>query len=194
MVSNFAIFVFDQSFWQYYYDSRRKQYRIEYKAYSITRYGLPMDLANIDAVFRWGRNSKTYFFKGDKYWRYYGNKIDYGYPKSISVWKGLPGKIDAAMKWRNGKSYFFIGGMYYRFDDWNIQVEADYPKSIALKWMRCEKDNLEVLHTTPSAGAGHAQNATQACACEKTCSSGSAVLPSLATFLSLLLVFAKLNF
>ena len=142
----------------------------------------------MDAVFIWGRNSKTYFFKGDRYWRFYDNKIDYGYPKSISAWKGLPEKIDAAMKWRNGKSYFFAGGQYYRFDDWNIQVGADYPKSIALKWMRCEKDNLEVVKPTE---AEVAQNATQGCPC--ICSSGSAVLPSLATLLSLLFVFVKLN-
>lgn len=155
-----------------------------------------MDLVDMDAVFIWGRNGKTYFFKGDKYWRYYGGKIDYGYPKSISVWKGLPGKIDAAMKWRNGKSYFFIGGMYYRFDDWNIQVEADYPKSIALKWMRCEKDNLEVsLKTTASSnGTINAQNGTQGCPCQNICSSSSsAILPSLITLLSMLFVAVKLN-
>jgi len=153
-----------------------------------------MDLADMDAVFKWGRNGRTYFFKGNKYWRYYGGRIDYGYPKSISVWKGLPDKIDAAMKWRNGKSYFFVGGMYYRFDDWNIQVEADYPKSIALKWMRCEKDNLDVLRTTAaSEGTGNAQNATQGCQCERICSSSSAVLPSTVTLLSLLFVFARLN-
>lgn len=96
----------------------------------------------MDAVFTWKRNSKTYFFKGDQYWRFYGGRIDYGYPKSISVWKGLPSKIDAAFKWRNGRSYFFVGGKYYRFDDWNIQVEAGFPKSIAIKWMGCAKDNV----------------------------------------------------
>lgn len=186
------VFFSGSKFWQYYYYSSRQQYRIEYNGYSITKYGrksgLPAELSDMDAVFIWGRNSKTYFFKGDRYWRFYANKIDYGYPKSISAWKGLPEKIDAAMKWRNGKSYFFAGGQYYRFDDWNIQVGADYPKSIALKWMRCEKDNLEVVKPTE---AEVAQNATQGCPC--TCSSGSAVLPSLVTLLSLLFVFVKLN-
>lgn len=146
----------------------------------------------MDAVFTWKRNGRTYFFKGDKYWRYYGGRIDYGYPKSISVWQGLPEKIDAAMKWRNGKSYFFVGGMYYRFDDWNIQVEADYPKSIALKWMRCEKDNLDVK-TSASGGSGNAQNATQGCPCQNTCSSSAAVLPSLLTLWAVMFTVAKLT-
>lgn len=108
----------------------------------------------MDAAFVWGRNSRTYFFKGDKYWRYNGRKVDYGYPKSISVWKRLPANIDAAMKWRNGKTYFFTGSTYYRFDDWELQVEADYPKSIALKWMRCEKDNIGVITTTETPKCG----------------------------------------
>ena len=99
-----------------------------------------MELANMDAAFIWERNGRTYLFKGDKYWRFSGSKIDYGYPRSIRVWKGLPKRIDAAMKWKNGKSYFFAGPKYYRFDDLNVQVEAGYPHSIALKWMRCEKD------------------------------------------------------
>lgn len=96
----------------------------------------------MDAVFTWGRNGKTYFFKGNQYWRYYQGKIDYGYPKSISAWGGIPENVDAAMKWRNGRSYFFKGRQYYKFEDWKIHAEADYPKSIALKWMKCEKEDL----------------------------------------------------
>lgn len=150
----------------------------------------------MDAAFVWGRNSRTYFFKGDKYWRYSGHKVDYGYPKSISVWKGLPANIDAAMKWRNGKTYFFTGSTYYRFDDWELQVEADYPKSIALKWMRCEKDNLGAITTTETASVAQAQNTTQGYGCDHDHehSSGSAVYPSLVTLCSLLLVIFKLNF
>ena len=96
------------------------------------------------------------------------------------------------MKWRNGKSYFFAGSAYYRFDDWEIQVEADYPKSIALKWMRCEKDNLGVITTTAAT-----QNTTQeyrGCDHVHEQSSGSAVYPSLVTLFSLLLAILKLNF
>ena len=150
----------------------------------------------MDAVFVWGRNSKTYFFKGDKYWRYNGNKIDYGYPRSIGVWKGVPANIDSVMKWRNGKTYFFKGTTYHRLNDWNIQVEADYPKSIALKWMRCEKENLAVPTTTEMSEVAKAQNATQGYPCDHDHehSSGSAVYPSLVTLCSLVLALVKLNF
>ena len=154
-----------------------------------------MDLKDMDAAFVWGRNSRAYFFKGDKYWRYSGRRVDYGYPKSISVWKGLPAKIDAAMKWRNGKSYFFAGSTYYRFDDWELQIEADYPKSIALKWMRCTKDNLGVITTTEIPGV--TQNTTQGyhgCDHVHEQSSGSAVYPSLVTLCSFLVAILKVNF
>ena len=183
-------FYFHPRFWRYYYHSGRKQYAVERNGLSITQFGLPMELANMDAAFIWERNGRTYFFKGDKYWRFYGSKIDYGYPRSISVWKGLPQRIDAAMKWRNGKSYFFAGPKYYRFDDFNVRVEAGYPKSIALKWMRCEKDNMDVPKPTEAA-----VNATQGCACTQTCphSSSGIFQPSFFTLFSLLVV-AKLNF
>lgn len=42
--------------------------------------GLP---GNIDAAFTY-KNGKTYFFKGSKYWRYNGQKVDGQYPKEIS--------------------------------------------------------------------------------------------------------------
>lgn len=35
---------------------------------------------------------KTYFFKGERYWRYSEERraTDPGYPKPITVWKGIP--------------------------------------------------------------------------------------------------------
>ena len=111
----------------------------------ISEYGLSQELANMDAVFVWGRNQRTYFFKGDKYWRYDDKKhrIDYGYPRNISVWKGVPSNIDAAMRWRNGRSYFFKGREYLKLDDWKIETEKGYPRRIALKWMGCDSENLD---------------------------------------------------
>ena len=41
--------------------------------------GLP---SNLDAGFTW-TNGKTYFFRGTEYWRFTGQKMDEGYPKSI---------------------------------------------------------------------------------------------------------------
>lgn len=47
---------------------------------SKTWFGLP---GHIDAAFTY-RNGKTYFFKGSKYWRFRGKKMEDGYPKEIS--------------------------------------------------------------------------------------------------------------
>lgn len=195
------VFFSGSTYWKYFYNSRQRRYQIEERARPITEYGLTADLANMDAVFTWNRNSKTYFFKGDQYWRFYGERIDYGYPKSISVWKGLPSKIDAAFKWRNDKSYFFVGGKYYRFDDWNIQVEAGYPKSIAIKWMGCAKDNVMAAIAPTNAtseGRGkesnpNVQSAGQGCPCQ--CSAGSTLFSSSTGILSSLLMVAatKMN-
>lgn len=47
---------------------------------SGTWHGLP---GNIDAAFTY-KNGKTYFFKGSKYWRYNGQRVDGDYPKDIN--------------------------------------------------------------------------------------------------------------
>ena len=68
----------------------------------ISDLGLPDDL---DAALPWGYTGKTYFFKGDQYYRYdeYDKKVDPGYPKLISKnWKGVPNNISAAFRFNNG--------------------------------------------------------------------------------------------
>lgn len=65
---------------------------------------------NLDAAFTY-KNGKTYFFKGNKYWRYTGKLMDGDYPKEISEgFGGIPDNLDSAMVWGgNGKIYFFKG-------------------------------------------------------------------------------------
>lgn len=83
---------------------------------------LPLPKLSIDAALR-HTNGKTYFFRGDKYWRYNDkeDRIDAGYPKEISEgWDGMPGDIDAAFIWRkwpsdSWKTYFFKGDSYYAY-------------------------------------------------------------------------------
>ncbi|ESO98961.1 hypothetical protein LOTGIDRAFT_158923 [Lottia gigantea] len=104
--------------------------------------GIPND---VDAVFVWGGNGKTYFFKGNEYWRYTDRKVDFGYPKPLTVWRGLPAKIDAAFKWRNGRTYFFSGANYYRFHDNKFKVDEGYPRNIGNWWLGCP-DKTENLH------------------------------------------------
>ena len=37
--------------------------------YKLTELGLPPTLDRIDAVFVWGKNSHTYIFSGQQYWK-----------------------------------------------------------------------------------------------------------------------------
>jgi matrix metalloproteinase-14 (membrane-inserted) len=48
--------------------------------------------------------------------------VEYGYPRPVSVWRGLPMKITAAFKWVNGRTYFFSGDQYYRYNDHLFRV------------------------------------------------------------------------
>ena len=69
--------------------------------------GLPSDLKKLDAAFVWGKNDKTYFFSGKRYWRYneYSGEIEDGYPMPIGErWRGVPDDIDAAFTWSDGES------------------------------------------------------------------------------------------
>ena len=61
---------------------------------------------------------------GNQYWRYTENNVDRGYPRPLSVWSGLPPRIDAAIKWRNGRTYFFSGSQYYRYNDVEFNVSS----------------------------------------------------------------------
>merc|ERR1712241_1362961 len=111
--------------------------------------GLP---SNIDAAFTW-KNGKTYFFKGDKYWRFTNKNKDYyrfdpeerppvkdTYPKPISNWEGIPNNIDDALKYTNGYTYFFKDGKYWRFDDRSFKVDKanpSFPRKAGVWWFGC---------------------------------------------------------
>ncbi|KAI2648868.1 Matrix metalloproteinase-16 [Labeo rohita] len=58
----------------------------------ISMFGNGMPAQSIETAVWWEDVAKTYFFKGDRYWRYNEDlkMIDPGYPKSITVWKGVP--------------------------------------------------------------------------------------------------------
>ena len=71
----------------------------------LTDFGLPRDLKKVDAVFVWGHNKKTYIISGHMYWRYneYLGRVDYGYPRDMSMWEGVPIPVDAAFQDSDGK-------------------------------------------------------------------------------------------
>ena len=111
----------------------------------IEHYGLPANLSNMDAAFIWGGSGRTYFFKGDQYWRYDDrvNKVDLEYPRKISsTWKYVPNNIDAAMQWLDGMTYIFKGTNSYKIDDWSIQVAAGYPKVTGREFIKCSESEL----------------------------------------------------
>ena len=88
---------------------------------------------HIDASFTW-TNGKSYFFKGNNYWRFSNRRKDAHYPKLISKgFDGIPDNLDAAFVWSgNGKIYFFKGTKYWRFDpDNRPPVKSSYPRPIS---------------------------------------------------------------
>lgn len=110
----------------------------------ITRYGLPSALANMDAVFTWERNRKTYFFKDTLYWRYNedNKRTDWGYPKGIkNAWKSIPDHINAAVQWVNRRTYVFRGRQYLKLQQGKVYMEQGYPQEIAKRWMKCNPGN-----------------------------------------------------
>ena len=181
-----------------YYDKR-----LERGPRPIREYGLPDELSNMDAVFIWGGNGVTYFFKGDQYWRYDDrvNKISIGYPRKIyRAWKGVPSNLGAAMKWRNGRTYFFKDRKYYRLDDMKIQVDAGYPKITGLGWMKCAKNEIRAEDEEHSSAKPTEANkptsgktTTKSPGQKGAKSSGYAVLPNLAMLMISIITLLKLN-
>jgi len=104
---------------------------------------------NIDAAFVWKRNGKIYFFKGNNYWKFNPSNdppVDNSYPRPISNWKGVPGRIDAALQYKNGNSYFFKNNKYYRFNAETLSVERGsnppYPRDTGEWWFGCTYDDV----------------------------------------------------
>lgn len=72
---------------------------------SLVEMGSTLPEEGVDAALRWEPVGKTYFFKGDQYWRYNEDKhtTDPGYPKPIAVWKGIPDAPQGAFISREGR-------------------------------------------------------------------------------------------
>ena len=147
--SDLLIFRFIFRFWEYDYEPKLL------RSGQINNYGntpFKGDIANLDAVFIWERNSQTYFFKGSKYWKYDDRTrrvYTYGYPRDIQrAWK-FPGKIRAAVKWMNGRNYVFWDTTYTKMDRGKVGKAAGYPQDIANRWMRCNSKGRDLFPEDP---------------------------------------------
>ncbi|KAI4890939.1 hypothetical protein NFI96_033197 [Prochilodus magdalenae] len=82
-------------------------------------WGIP---SPIDTVYtRCNCQGKTYFFKGDQYWRFENDIMDPGFPRPISAGFGLSGQITAALSMPQYRSrtesvfFFKTGGLAQRY-------------------------------------------------------------------------------
>ncbi|KPP68492.1 Matrix metalloproteinase-17-like, partial [Scleropages formosus] len=152
----------------------------------ISDFGLPTD--GVDAAFVWPHNEKTYFFKDGRYWRYddYVHRMDLGYPKDSTLWKGVPPQLDDAMRWSDGASYFFKGAEYWRVAGSGMEVEDGYPRPIGKDWLVCAdmlsdspapETNGTETHPRGRHRASHAGSNYEVCSC--TSDSATALRPRL---------------
>ncbi len=73
-----------------------------------------------------------YVFRGDQYWRLRSDGTagtEAGYPRHVSDWSGIPGKVDAAFyDPSTGVTFVFREDRVARFR--NLQIEPGYPRLI----------------------------------------------------------------
>ncbi|XP_069044523.1 matrix metalloproteinase-25 [Lepisosteus oculatus] len=105
----------------------------------VSDWGLPAGGSGVTAAFVWAHNGKTYLFREKEFWRYDDRegRVDPGYPKSASLWSGVPSDPDDIITWEEGDAYFFKENRYWVQQKGGLNQEATTPRSVAVDWMRC---------------------------------------------------------
>ncbi|XP_037754696.1 matrix metalloproteinase-25 isoform X1 [Chelonia mydas] len=121
----------------------------------ITDLGLPSGVT-VEAAFVWGHNGKTYFFENSHYWRFddRAGNVDPGYPRLLTLWKGVPPGLDDIISWNDGSTYFFKGTEYWRFLGGSVEAESGYPRSAPQDWMYCQGSPTASPAPGPRGGSG----------------------------------------
>ncbi|KAL1779970.1 matrix metalloproteinase-25 [Sigmodon hispidus] len=160
-----------------------KDRQLEGAARSLAEFGLPPG-KEVDAVFSWPFNGKTYLIQGQRYWRYdeEAGLLDPGYPHDLSLWEGAPPAPDDVTVSNTGETYFFKGTQFWRFAKGSVKSEPDSPQPMGPKWLDCPAPNSD-----PNAPKSTPKTRTCDCHCELNQGSGQlsgtlllALLPSLA--------------
>ncbi|XP_071945160.1 matrix metalloproteinase-18-like [Antedon mediterranea] len=89
--------------------------------------------SNFNAVVSSPWSKRTYFFKGDRYWRFFNFQLETGYPKKTTD-IGVPKGPHAAFVWGgNGQMYIVKGNKYYNFNEQQQKVVGS-PKKFKAYW------------------------------------------------------------
>ncbi|XP_004628149.1 matrix metalloproteinase-25 isoform X2 [Octodon degus] len=112
--------------------------QVEGAAQPLEKLGLPAG-EEVDAVFSWPLNGKTYLIRGHQYWRYdeAAERPDPGYPRDLSLWEGAPPAPDDVTVSNAGDTYFFKGVYYWRFPKGSVKTDPDSPQPMGPEWLDC---------------------------------------------------------
>ena len=67
----------------------------------------------VEAAFIWAHNGHTYLFSKGEYWRFdesgTDRRLEAGYPRTASLWTGVPSDPDDIISWGDGEQFILAG-------------------------------------------------------------------------------------